>query len=387
MRALPSYNFKQGYIDGVETITGQHLIAGGYLKGRTACHACFIGCHRFTAVDSGKYAGARSGGPEYETMTALGSGCGITDVEAVIRGNQLCNLYGMDTISAGGVVQWAMECVERGVLGPEDTDGLDLTWGNADAVIDLLEKIARREGLGNLLAEGVKTASERVEGGSRQWAVQAKGLEMSRVEVRSAMSYALAFAVNPRGPDHLHTEVLAEFGINPLGRALVKRITGDEKYATPYSTEKRAELVRWHEDCYAATEGLGMCVFTSTARYGVTPDHLARLFSAIVGVDVSTEELMLAGRRTVTLERCYNMREGLRRKDDTLPPRSMGEALTERGYADTERPEAIVTKKMLDKMLDEYYVLHGWNPETGIPEAQTLEMLGLAELVGELPRE
>ena len=195
-----------------------------------------------------------------------------------------------------------MECVERGVLGPEETDGLDLTWGNADAVMEMLEKIARREGLGDLLAEGVKIASERVEGG--QLAVGRASQGPGDVAGGGAQRHGLRLGLRGKPPGArppAHRGARRVRYQPPGGAPWSRKITGDEKYATPYSTKKRAELVRWHEDCYAATEGLGMCVFTSTARYGVTPDHLAKLFSAIVGVDVSTDELMLAGRRTVYL--------------------------------------------------------------------------------------
>ena len=226
-------------MEDITPLTGQYFTDEGFLKRKVACYSCIINCHRFGRVDQGIFKGSYSGGPEYETMSACGSGCGITDTSAVMRINELINIYGMDTISCGGAIQWAMECFEKGVLSAKDTDGLELTWGNGEAAAEMVEKIALRQGFGNVLAEGTKRAADIVGQDSYKWAVQAKGLEQSRVDTRSAKSYALAFAVNPRGPDHLMTETFAEFGMGPEARALIKKITGDENLANPYITEKR----------------------------------------------------------------------------------------------------------------------------------------------------
>ena len=402
--SFPSYNFRSGHIEDAEKISGPYLVEAGYLKRRMGCNACIFNCHRYCEVDSGPFAGAYGGGPEYETMSALGAGCGTVDVELVIRANELCNIYGMDTISAGGVVQWAMECYERGTVTKEDTGGLKLEWGNSDAILTLLEQVAHREGFGDVLADGVRKAAQKVGKGSDEWAIEAKGLEQSRVETRSAFGYALAFAVNPRGPDHLHTEALAEFGTRPGGRSLVGRITGDERYAMPRTLEKRAEIIRWHEDCYAATDALGICAFATTARYGVTPELLARMLSAATGVDFSEEELMVAGRRIMNVEKAFNVREGATRQDDRLPYRLMNEVLTsDKVKADDDRlrrsgghpvpVEALIdSQEVLDQMLDEYYELHGWDKGSSRPRRETLKALGLEDValaldqVGKLPR-
>ncbi|MEW6546545.1 MAG: aldehyde ferredoxin oxidoreductase family protein [Bacillota bacterium] len=379
VRALASYNFRRGHLEDVYPITGQYLAEAGYLRRRAACFGCIIGCHRYTEISRGRYAGTYTGGPEYETFCALGSGCGLLDTEAVIKANELCNLYGLDTISCGSVIQWAMECYEKGLLSSGDLDGLDLHWGNGEAVVEMVRRIAWREGFGDVLADGVRAAAEKVGGDSYKWAVQAKGLEQSRVDTRSAKSYALAFAVNPRGPDHLHTETFAEFGLSPEGRALIARITGDEKYANSYLGEKRAEIVRWHEDCYAATDALGFCAFTSTALYGVTPQLMAQVFAAATGYEMSEESLMEAGRRIVTLEKCINVREGATREHDVLPWRMMHERSPDRSD-----PDAINSPEELARMLDEYYTLHGWDLETSWPLESTLRKLRLGTVADEL---
>ncbi|MBW1962892.1 MAG: aldehyde ferredoxin oxidoreductase family protein [Deltaproteobacteria bacterium] len=394
---FPSFNFKSGSIENAEKISGPYLVEAGYLKRRMGCNACIFSCHRYCEIDSGPYAGAYGGGPEYETMSALGAGCGTVDVETVIKANELCNLYGMDTISAGGVIQWAMESYEKGILDEEVTEGLKLKWGDAEAILSLLHKIAKREGFGDMLADGVRKAAQRIGQGSHNWAVEAKGLEQSRVETRGAFGYALAFAVNPRGPDHLHTEVLAEFGTRPGGRALVAKITGDERFAFPRTLEKRAEIVRWHEDCYAATDSLGLCAFATTARYGVTPQLMARMLSAAAGVDFTEESLMQAGRRIINIEKAFNVREGATRREDRLPYRLMNEVLPNlstdaedrfaRGVGHPEPvKEAINSQAYLDQMLDEYYELHGWDIATGLPKKKTLLSLGLQKVARELER-
>ena len=377
--ALPSYNFQENHIEGAERISGEVLNEENYLKRRGACGSCGIGCHRYTEVDEGKYKGTYAGGPEFETLSSLGSGCGVLDMDTVLKGNELCNIYGMDTISAGSVIQWAMECVQKGLLTSDDTDGLDLSFGNGDAMIEMLNKIAYRQGFGNILANGVKKASEKVGGDSWKWAVQSKGLEQSRVEIRLRMGYSLAFAVNPRGPDHLMTECVAESARTPEGKELIRKICGDEKYASPYLTDKRAEIVRWHEDCYAVTDSLGVCAFATTLAYAVGPKEMADLFEAATGIPMTEERIMEAGRRTVTLEKIINVRRGADRSMDTLPWRTMNEPIKSGPMKGN-----MITKEILDKMLDEYYEMHGWDKETSWPKAEVLENLGLESIADKL---
>ncbi|MBN1535475.1 MAG: aldehyde ferredoxin oxidoreductase family protein [Anaerolineales bacterium] len=377
MNSFPTYNYQIGHFEHADKITGQALVEGGYLKHRVGCYACPMACHRYSEVNRGKYKGAYTGGPEYETFGSLGAGCGIGDIEAIIHANELCNIYGLDTISTGSVIQWAMECHQRKLNF--DRDGLDFSWGNADTVISLIKKIAYQEGLGRMLANGVKRASEEMGQNSEEWAIQAKGLEQSRVETRSAYSYALAFMVNPRGPDHLMTETLAEFGTSPEMVDVIEKITGDKKYATPLTTEKRPEIVRWHEDVYAITDGLGLCAFASTAQYYMTPQLMADLFSASVGIPCSEEQCMKLGKKIVTMERCFNTREGATRKDDRLPKRLMTEKLK-----DSPNRLNINSMEIMSPLLDRYYEMHGWDIATGRPTRSVLEEYGLKAWADEL---
>ena len=383
MRMLPSYNFNEVRIDDAEKLSGQYLLDEGYLIGRESCFSCSTACHRFVHTKEHTYGEVRDSGPELETVMSLGAECGIIDTEAIIKGNQLCNDYGMDVISVGHVISWAMECYEKGVIKGKQADNMDLRFGNVESQLELIRRIAFREGLlGELLANGTRQAAEEVGGDSWKWAIQAKGLEQSGVDTRMAKSYALAFAVNPRGPDHLMTETFAEFGFTEEARALIEEITGDEKYADPTLLDKRADIVRWHEDCFAATDALGFCAFTSTAAYAVNPQNMAQLYGHALGIQFSEEELMKAGRRIVTLERCFNVREGARRDDDTLPWRMMNTPVPE-----GPRKGMVTDKEMLDHLLDQYYDVHGWDLGTGIPKRDILEILGLLELCGDCAAE
>jgi len=384
LRSHPAYNFQRSYIDdpeGARRLSGRNWIPAGYLKRRRGCAGCPIACHRYTEVAEGPFTGSHSGGPQLETVNALGPRCGNTDVELVFRLNELCNDYGLDVSTTGSSIAWLMETYERGLLGEDVLDGIVPTWGDSEAMLALVDKIVKRDGVGDLLADGTREAAKRVGGDSWKWTAHGgKGLEITALELRSALSYALAFAVNVRGADHLLTETIAEFGGTKEAIAVMDRITGDaEKYCGGSVLEKRAEIVRWHEDIYAVSDALGICAFTTTAAYGIDEERAARLFSAGTGVSLSAEQLMKAGRRIVTLERCFNMREGLTRANDRIPWRMMNEVQED---VDPEL-DPIVTQEKLDTMLDEYYALHGWDPESGNPTRETLAELGLLDLLSE----
>jgi aldehyde:ferredoxin oxidoreductase len=388
LHAFPGKNWQTGYTENVHPISGQALVEKGYLKRRVACFGCTIGCHRYSVIDEGPNKGIASGGPEYETFGALGNGPGIIDTEGVLLLNELCNRLGLDTITAGTVSQWAIESYLRGVLTKKDTDGLELDWGKIDETLKTVEAIALRKGkLGNLLADGLKIATKKVGQDSYKWAIMnAKGLEQSNVETRSAKAYALAFAVNPRGNDHLMTETFAEFGSSPEAVEVIEKVTGDKKWASPHFTEFRAEIVRWHEDCYEITEALGFCVFTSTAAFGINPDNMARMYEAATGISMTEDEMMLTGRRVVTLEKAFNVTRGATREHDNLPWRLMNE-----GAASGPLKGEMNSQEELDGMLDKYYALHEWDSKTSWPKRETFEKLDLKDVadylesIGKLP--
>jgi aldehyde:ferredoxin oxidoreductase len=224
---MSSYNYSKLNLDGGGSLTAPWMLRKRLFSRRHGCFGCSQSCHRYIELMTGPYAGIYTCGPEYETYASLGAQCGIIDVEYVVKANDLANIMGMDTISLGHLISWAMESYERGVLTKKDTGGMELTFGNADAAIKLIPMIARREGIGDLLANGIKQATEKIGKGSHKWAsFNSKGLDQSGMDNRLRGAYALAFAVNPRGPDHLHSECMASFGWTPHQRELIEEVTG-----------------------------------------------------------------------------------------------------------------------------------------------------------------
>ena len=370
---LPSYNFREGYLDPIEELTSENWNESGKLSARVGCASCLYGCHRHVHIAEGPFAGCHSGGPEYETVSALGTGTGVPWIGAVQRANELCNDLGLDTISVGGAIQWLMETHEKGLLPSEYEVDFDLSFGSQEAIVKLPEMIASREGIGDLVAGGVREAADRIGGETWKWAIQTRGLEQSRVETRCTMGYALAFAVNPRGPDHLHSQCIGERGHTPEGRDLIGRITGDPKYARADITEKRAEIVRWHEDVFAVSDALGLCVFTTTASYGMSPERMAALFSALMGLEVNEDDLLRCGRRIVTLERLLNLRFGwTRASSEQAPWRILHEP-----FKDRYGREYTLPIEKLEGMIREYHGLHGWDAESGVPGEGALRELDL----------
>ena len=380
---LPVRNFQKGHMDDVYPLSGQALVEQGNVVRLESCFGCTISCKRYTKTIK-NYLGSESGGPEYEAISVFGGGCEVSDTDACLRANDLTNQYGLDCISCGACIQWAMECAERGVLpdtfeDPATGKTYKLAFGNADAMLALIDMIAFRRGyLGNLLAEGVREAAKIVGHDSWKWAIEAKGLEQSRVETRNAKGYALSFATNPRGPDHLYGQCMAEGGLSPEMRAIIKRITGDEKYAVSESTAMKPEIVEWHENAFTMTDALGLCSRATLSTYAILPEDMAAMYETATGIPMTTEELTEASRRIVLLERFFNMREGVRREADTLPWRLMHEPL--------ERPHnqgtSMNSKEEMDGMLDRYYELRGWD-KNGLPTRETVEHYGLEDIINE----
>ena len=379
---LPVRNFQKGSMEDVYEITGQAIVEKGHLVRYESCFGCTISCKRYTKTLR-KYPDSASGGPEYETISVFGAGCEVADTDACLRANDLTNQYGLDSISTGTCIQWAMECAEKGLLPKTFTDPktdqvYNLAFGDADGMLILIEMIAFRRGLGALLAEGVRDAAKIIGGDSWKWAVEAKGLEQSRIETRNAKGYGLAFAVNPRGPDHLYGQCMAEFGFSPEMRSIIKRITGDEKYAVAESVAKKPEIVEWHENVFAISDALGICSRATLSTYSILPEDMLQMYEAATGISMTVKELTEAARRIINLERFFNMREGVRRESDTLPWRLMNEPLEDldkKGFS-MNSPEE------LNCMLDKYYELRGWD-ETGLPRLATLQRLELDNVIKE----
>jgi len=364
---LPTLNFKGGSFEKAEEISGER-INSTILIGREGCFACPITC-KLVVKARGKYeTDPAYGGPEYETIASFGSLCGIDDINAIAYANQICNAYGLDTISAGVTIAYAMECFENGLINEEDTDGIKLKFGNSESMIKMLMKIANREGFGNLLAEGVKIASEKIKG-SEKFAMHVKGKETPMHEPRGKVGVGLMYAISPHGADHMQfahdpvyereSNILKSIGItNPVNRLDL----GPEKIKIAYYSMLWWGLL----DC------LGICKFTFIPHSAgvLTPNHLVEIVNAVTGWNVSLWELMKCSERALNLMRCFNIREGLTSEEDTLPKRFFEEM--EFGA----RKGAKINEEDFRRAVKLFYEMAGWN-EDGIPRRAKLYELGI----------
>ena len=355
---FPTRNFKFGVFDQIEKITGETMRKDHVFKD-VSCYTCPIACQKRTRLDSGKYSGTISEGPEYESMWAFSAHCDNDDLETVIRANHLCNLYGLDTISTGGVIGFAMECCERNLLKRKDLADLDLTFGNSDAIIDSINLIAYRKGIGNILAEGVKRVAEKLH--AEDFGIHVKGLELPAYDPRGLMGMGLAYATSNRGACH--------------NRAWV---AGMELYTDMdrFTTKNKAKLCKDMQDYTAVKDSLIMCHFLFSPNNPVLdPEWLVKMLKALTGEEYTNEELLSVGERNWNLVRSFNIRAGLTRKDDTLPNRLLKETLPH------GPSKGRVVK--LKEMLDEYYMLRKWDKK-GIPSEKKLIELGLPEIAVDL---
>ena len=356
---LPTRNFRESTFEGAEKVSGEHLHQE-HLAKNASCANCTIGCEKILVTsDKGKKSKGRM---EYESLFALGPLCGVDDPNTVIRAAAICDDLGMDTISAGVTIAWAMECFDKGLLSTNDTGGIDLSFGNGQAILDILELIGHRKDLGGLLAEGTKMAAERLGGGSIDWAMQVKGLEMPGYEPRSLKTMALGLAVTPRGACHNRSSAYeADFSEQ------VDRLSVDES---------RGIIAAESEDFEAVLDSLIWCKFLRKA-FNDFYEESAQVYTMITGWDMSLDELKQAGERIHNLKKLFNIREGWSRRDDALPPRTLQEPL----------PAGVVagvglTQEELDYMIAGYYQARGWNDDGSVPDTKLAE-LGLLELLPE----
>ncbi|MDP2936705.1 MAG: aldehyde ferredoxin oxidoreductase family protein [Dehalococcoidia bacterium] len=355
--ALPTRNFQQTTFSGAEAISGERLYESHLVK-VTACSGCPIACEHIYHAGSGPPKPIRTR-MDYETLFALGSLCGVDQASWIIRAAGLCDQHGMDSISTGGAIAWAMECFEKKFLGLEDTDGLELTFGNGPAMVEMVEKIAHRQGLGDLLAEGTRLASQKLGGGSDHWAIHAKGLELPGYEPRSLKTMALGFAVGTRGGCHNRSP---SYEVDMSAR--VDRLKAEAG---------RGAMNRDQEDFAAVLDSLVICKFMRKCFSDFYADA-ARLYAASTGIELSPEDLRLAGERICHAKKAFNIREGWERNMDWLPGRTLNEAIPD-GPAKGVR----LTADELTLMIEDYYQARGWTPQGLIPR-EKLEEVGLGDL-------
>jgi len=361
-------NYQFGQFEGKEKIDDEAL-AAQYLVRTTGCYQCSLKADRYCRVDKGEFADMEVGGPEYSTAVAFGSGVGNDNLAAILKANDLANRYGMDTIDLGGVIAFSMELYQRGILTKDDTDGLELEWGNYHAMLELIERIAFRKGpFADLLANGVHIAAQEIGRGAERYAVHVKGMTPAPLDARAVKVYNFRYAVGPRGADHLRISA-------PGGYAL------DE-----VPLLEAADKLRYWQGIIAIPDLMGLCKFAYT-YYTETPekalhrtlDIVPALYTAATGFELTSDELLETAARVTNVERAHNCRLGLTSKDDTLPPR----------FTEDPMPAGPAKGKVydiLEPMKEAWYTVQGWNTETGIPKRERLEELGLKDIADDLER-
>jgi aldehyde:ferredoxin oxidoreductase len=374
---LPTYNHREGVFEGWDRISAE-TFHDHYYHTTRACGTCRLACKKAFRIDKGPHKGLITEGPEYEGIMAMGSNVGIDDVPTILVTQHLCNEYGMDVISAGATASFLMELAENGLLTEEELAKLDIQWGNTEALIELMHEIAQRKGLGDLAAEGSHRIAQEKGDQAKPFDMTVKGMEISGQDGRAHRSMALGHAVGARGADHLrnlvtmdqlaYKEVAAErFGKDKL-----------PEICDPYVETHKALATVVTEKVYTIRDSLIVCWYTCSWPPIFWVEDFAPLLASVTGEPAfdSAEEMMQIGARLVTMKRAFNVREGIRRKDDQLPRRFTHEPFP-------KGPSKGQTVN-LEPMLDEYYRLYGWDVTTGIPTQETLNKVGLDEIAKDL---
>ena len=370
---LPTRHYTSGIFENAREVSGEKLAEEYNVKTR-GCFACTLPCSRFFVIRHGRFAGLFGEGPEYEALGSFSSRVGNKDLGVALRANDMCNRFGLDALTTGECISWAMELHEKGLLKRDEADGLDLTWGNGDTILTLIEKIARREGFGDILADGSREAARKI-GRGMDLTMQVKGLDIIMADPRGLKGFGLGYAVASRGGDHLRSEPFIELSDDPR--------KGAEMFGVPEATLRLAhrgkgKLVSYFEDWCAVIDALEPCKNIMQNMSILPFDRAAEIIEAATGLEMSGSEVRRVGERIINIERAFNAREGVGRRDDTLPPRFRVEELP-------EGPSKGTTFEQ-EPMLDEYYAERGWNRMTGIPTRETLEKLELAYVATELER-
>jgi aldehyde:ferredoxin oxidoreductase len=365
---LPTRNWVSGTFEGWKALDGKTM-QKTILKERDTCYACTVRCKRVVEIDGRYEVDPRYGGPEYETLSTFGSYCGIDDLEAVAYANQLCNAYGMDTISCGATIAWAMDAFEAGLLTLEDTGGIELRFGDHQAMTELVEMIARRQGFGDLLAEGSARAALQFGGGAEELVVAVKNQEFPAHMPQVKRSLGLIYAVNPFGADHQSSEHDPSYGDYPERMAQIG-LTNPQPSDLLNEEKVRYALVTQY--LYSALDSVNVCQFVFGPSWHLyDAQQLAEMVSLVTGWDVSVDELLEVGERRLNLLRAFNAREGIGRDADRLPVK-MYRAL-QGGASDG----IALTHVEIEKAKDVYYQMAGWDVSSGMPTHAKLEEIGL----------
>jgi len=356
---MPTRNYNNASFEGAEKVSGENLNERFVAK-IIGCSSCAMRCEHVCVVPEGPYKGTMTR-MEYEPLWAMGPYCGVDRLDAIIKGMDLSNYYGIDSISAGVIVGFAMDCTEKGILTEKDLGGIDARFGNHEALVQLMEKIGKREDIGDTLAEGVKIAGEKIGKGAEKLAQHIKGVEVTGYDLRCLKTAALGFAVSFRGADHNRHGAYAFDVKGKVNRLIVEK--------------GRGKMVKDMEDVYTLIDSLIVCKFSRGTYYNELED-MTKLYGLVTGFEITPEEMRKAGERINNIARIFNVREGLGRKDDTLPYKVMHLPVPDEGPS----KGAYVTKKELDFLLDDYYETRGWTRD-GVPSTEKLKELGMEDLI------
>ncbi len=365
---LPTNNFRNGSFAQASAITGQTM-ANTILVNRGTCFSCGVACKREVDVPE-RGVSAKYGGMEYEVIGALGSLCGVGDLAAIAEASQWVNRYVLDGISTGVSIAFAMECYENGIIGKEDTDGIELTWGNADAMIAMIHKIARREGFGDVLADGVKRAAAKIGRGSERFALHVKGQELPMHEPRGKRSLTLAYAVSPTGADHM--EAIHDPSFEGLG--VVDNGLSEAGLLEPVDRmdlgPKKVHAFYYAQAIWSLYNSVGMCDFVGIPIGSLKLKQLCDYVNAATGWDMSLWELLKVGERANTMARLYNQREGFTSADDNLPQRIF------EPLQNGKLEGVAIDPTEFQQALQMYYQMAGWD-SAGVPTKGKLAELDL----------
>lgn len=388
---LPAKNFQTGILPQWIETRGVDVALKYYTKKEGTCYSCPISCFKLVEVTEGKYAGVKANrGVHPGFVIDWGAKCAIDNLPAIFKCKELCQELGMDYATAAGVVAFAMELFQRGLITKADTDGLELTWGNEDATTNMLHKIAFRDGFGDVLAEGSLRAAKIIGTEAEKYVMTTKGMEMMSIDPRAGLrGWIFGDLTNPRGGDNVKGTHFAADKYYPnwwidkfdMFEDVKKKIYTMPPQEVSSTWDGKPLMCKWFEDLYSALNALGLCFFPSGINLALGPTQLSKLYSACTGWDATPEDIIKFGEKVFNLLKAYTARQGLTRRDDTWPERFFSEPLPE-GPA----KGVVLSREIITRLLDEYYKLRGWDKSSGLPTKQKLIELGLRDIADDLAK-
>jgi len=367
MGGLPTSNFSEGFFSKMDQIS-PYTIKDTIRIGMKTCYACPVSCRRVVQIETPYVVNPIYGGPQYETLAALGSNCGIGDLEIVAKAHELCNAYGLDTVSTGDTAAFAMECFEKGILTTKETNGIEFIFGNGQGLLKMIEMIAKRQGIGDLLAEGVRRAAQKIGKGAEKFALHVKNQEIPMHDPRIKHGLALGYAFSPTGADHDHVFHDLDFIRGSTGSEKIKAL-GILDPISPYDfAPEKIRAILYHTNWLVLGNCLAMCHFLLSLAYNYV--QVQDIVNGVTGWNTTVWELMKVGERAVNIAQCFNVREGFSRKDNKLPERFFMPSTPSRASIPLD-------KEKFDEAMTLYCLMRGWDPISTMPSVGKLYELGI----------